>query len=201
MKVGVIHGRFQLLHNDHMKYLLAGKDRCDHLVVGITNPDPSLTRDDPADMARSSMSANPFTYYERYCLVREALAEQGLREEISIVPFPVNCPDLYRFYVPMDAVFFLTIYDEWGENKLRLFQQAGLTVDVLWRRPLTKKGLTASAVRRKIVAGEPWEHLVPPAVARLTESMGLAARLRTLQPVASQHQRGKRPGVQSGAQK
>ena len=41
-KIGVIHGRFQLLHNDHLKYLLAGKKRCEHLVVGITNPDPAL---------------------------------------------------------------------------------------------------------------------------------------------------------------
>lgn len=24
-KVGVIHGRFQMLHNGHMEYLLAGK--------------------------------------------------------------------------------------------------------------------------------------------------------------------------------
>jgi len=26
--VGVIHGRFQVLHNDHLKYLLAGKEKC-----------------------------------------------------------------------------------------------------------------------------------------------------------------------------
>jgi len=39
---GVVHGRFQVLHNDHVKYLLAGKARCRHLVVGITNPDSPL---------------------------------------------------------------------------------------------------------------------------------------------------------------
>jgi len=50
---GAIHGRFQVLHNDHMKYLLAGKERCVHLVIGITNPDPILTRADPADPERS----------------------------------------------------------------------------------------------------------------------------------------------------
>lgn len=46
IRTGVIHGRFQLLHNDHLKYLLAGKARCEHLVVGITNPDPCLTKAD-----------------------------------------------------------------------------------------------------------------------------------------------------------
>jgi cytidyltransferase-like protein len=42
--VGIIHGRFQILHNDHVKYLMAGKELCEHIIVGITNPDPSLTK-------------------------------------------------------------------------------------------------------------------------------------------------------------
>jgi len=46
---GVIHGRFQVLHNEPLKYLLAGKALCKHLVVGITNPDPSLIKSEPAD--------------------------------------------------------------------------------------------------------------------------------------------------------
>ena len=75
--VGVIHGRFQVLHNDHLRYLLAGKDLCRHLVVGITNPDPSLTREESADPHRSRPEANPLTYYERQALVRAALGEAG----------------------------------------------------------------------------------------------------------------------------
>ena len=47
--VGVIHGRFQMLHNDHLKYLLAGKSRCDHLVIGITNAEPNMIRAEAAD--------------------------------------------------------------------------------------------------------------------------------------------------------
>ncbi|MFC1888297.1 hypothetical protein ACFL4G_00935, partial [Thermodesulfobacteriota bacterium] len=53
-ETGVIHGRFQVFHNDHLAYVLAGKARCRHLVVAITNPDPTLTRDDPADPDRSA---------------------------------------------------------------------------------------------------------------------------------------------------
>lgn len=37
--VGVVHGRFQLLHNDHVKYIMAGMERCERLVIGICNPD------------------------------------------------------------------------------------------------------------------------------------------------------------------
>ena len=115
IETGVIHGRFQVLHNDHLRYLLAGKARCRHLVVGITNPDPSLTAADEADPERHDPHANPLTYYERYVMVRDVLREAGLSEqEYLIVPFPVNRPELYRFYVPLDGTFFLTIYDDWG---------------------------------------------------------------------------------------
>ena len=37
--IGVIHGRFQMLHHGHMEYLLAGKKRCQRLIIGISNPD------------------------------------------------------------------------------------------------------------------------------------------------------------------
>jgi hypothetical protein len=44
-------------------------------------------------------------------LVQAALIEAGLRSgEFTGVPFPVNLPELYHYYVPLDATFFLTIY-------------------------------------------------------------------------------------------
>jgi nicotinamide-nucleotide adenylyltransferase len=181
VETGVIHGRFQVLHNDHMKYLMAGKRRCQNLIVGITNPDPMLTRDDQADSLRSSPAANPLTYYERYRIVRATLAEQGLGlHEFSVVPFPINVPDLYRYYVPLDATFFLTIYDEWGEKKLRMFESLNLKTEILWRKPLTEKGLSSADIRQYMAMDQPWEHLVPSAVARTMKELGLVERIRKL---------------------
>lgn len=181
--VGVAHGRFQVLHLDHLKYLLAAKAHCRHLVVGITNPDPSLTKFDPANPERSSPERNPLTYYERYRMVRAAFLAQGVPEsEVSVVPLPINFPDLYKYYVPVQATFFLTIYDDWGERKLALFQSLGLGVKVLWRRPLSEKGLTATEVRRRIVRRDPWQHLVPPGVAETLSELGVLERLSTLNP-------------------
>jgi nicotinamide mononucleotide adenylyltransferase len=175
---GVVHGRFQLFHLDHLKYVLAAKERCRHLVVGITNPDPSLTKFDPADPHRSSEVDNPLTFYERYVMLRETLLEEGLDfREFSLVPLPINFPDLYRYYVPLDATFFLTIYDEWGERKLVMFTSLGLKVEVLWRKPRAEKGLTTTALRRRMGLDQPWEHLVPKAVARLVRDLGLLERL------------------------
>lgn len=181
-KTGVIHGRFQILHHDHLKYLLAGKERCQHLIVGIANPDPTLTRQDTADQHRASQAANPLTYYERYQMVREALVEAGLdHSQFSIVPFPINFPELLKFYVPMDATFFLTIYDDWGEKKLTRFKELGLTTEILRRRPLAQKGQTSTEIREKIRTNEPWQNLVPPAVARLIEEFDLCSRLSPTQ--------------------
>ncbi|MHA1486610.1 MAG: adenylyltransferase/cytidyltransferase family protein [Promethearchaeota archaeon] len=150
-ETGVIHGRFQILHNDHVKFLLAGKKLCDHLIVGITNPDPSLTKDHDSNPHRSTLIANPMTYYERYVMVRETLLENGLELSVfSIVPFPINIPELLKYYAPMDAVFFLSIYDGWGRQKKEYLEALGLKVHVLWEVSLEEKGLSGSDIRNSM---------------------------------------------------
>ncbi len=180
-ETGVIHGRFQVLHNDHLTYLLAGMALCRHLVVGITNPDPVLTRDDSADHKRSSTAANPLTYFERYVMVRAVLEEAGLEaSHFSIVPFPINIPELYKYYVPLDALFFLSIYDQWGERKRDYFRSLGLATCVLREVPESQKGLSGTDVRRRLAHNEPWEAQVPPATAHLMKKWDIPGRLRTL---------------------
>jgi len=177
-RTGVIHGRFQVFHNDHLKYLMAGRKRCQHLVVGITNPDPALTRDDPADPLRSKPENNPLTYFERYQCVKSALMSAGVPgSEFSVVPFPISHPEFYRYYVPIEAVFFLTIYDQWGRKKRDLFNSMGLKTEILWEKPFEQKGLSSSHIRSIIIKGEPWEDFVPPAVYRLLNDWHIAERL------------------------
>ena len=181
IETGVIHGRFQVLHHDHLKYLMAGKSKCRYLVVGITNPDPALTRDDPADPTRSNPDANPLTYYERYLMIQAVLMDAGLGvSDFSIVPFPINYTELYRYYVPMDGTFFLTIYDDWGRRKLEKFRSLGLKTDILWEKPPEQKGLRATDIRRLMAQGEPWEHLVPKGTERLMKEWDVPRRLSEL---------------------
>jgi len=179
--VGVIHGRFQILHNDHLRYLLAGKRRCDHLVVGVTNPDPSCTRQERADPQRGSAMANPLTYYERQVMIREALTGAGVGlADFSVTPLPISQPELYRHYVPLDAMFYLTIYDEWGRAKHARFTELGLVVEVLWERAPEEKGISGAMVRQALLDGGDWRSLVPAGVARLVEDWDIAGRLRRL---------------------
>lgn len=180
-ETGVIHGRFQVLHNDHLVYLLAGMAQCRHLVVGITNPDPLLTRSEAADPKRSSPLANPLTYFERYRLVRAVLEEAGIDAScFSVVPFPINMPELYKYYVPLDALFFLTIYDDWGKRKLEYFTSLGLKTRLIREVPASHKGLSATDIRRRMANNEPWQEFVPPAAARLMKKWGVPARLRSI---------------------
>lgn len=180
-ETGVIHGRFQVLHNDHLKYLLAGKALCRRLVIGITNPDPHLAKNETADPKRSSPLANPLTYFERHVMVEATLLDAGLKtNDFMIVPFPINFPERYRYYVPMDAVFFLTICDEWGARKQRYFKSLGLITHVLWEVPPNKKGISASDIRERIATNQAWEHLVPACVPVFIERWNIRDRLKEL---------------------
>lgn len=184
-ETGVIHGRFQVLHNDHMVYLLAGMALCEHLVIGITNPDPLLTKAEAQDPKRSSPLANPLTYFERYLMVQRAMMEAGVElSRFSIVPLPINLPELYQYYVPMDGLFFLSVYDQWGKRKLEYFHSLNLKTHVLRDVPESQKGISATEVRERMIHGERWEDMVPPAVVFLMKRWDIPARLRRLQECA-----------------
>ncbi len=180
-KVGVIHGRFQLLHNDHMKYLLAGKERCEHLIIGICNPEVDLTKYTDANPHRSKKSSNPLTYFERMECIKYSMIEAGVKqEEFDIVPFPINFPDKIFNYAPLDAKYYMTIYDEWGEEKLKSLQNdLKLDVEVLWRVTLENKGISASDVRKCIQEGKEWKQFVPKFVYHYIKENGLDQRIKS----------------------
>lgn len=178
-KLGVIHGRFQGLHLGHMEYLLSGAGRCEHLLIGITRFDPAQEMPEALLPLHRAKENNPFTFYERMVMLRDSLTEAGLeRGRFDIVPFPVEYPDHIRNFAPPDAVYYMTIYDQWGEHKRQVLTGLGLQVEVMWVRSHAQRLTSGSEVRRRIADGEPWAHLVPPAVFRYITEHGLEERLR-----------------------
>jgi cytidyltransferase-like protein len=182
MRTGVIHGRFQPLHLDHMKYLMAGKSRCDFLYIGITNPDPHLTRYEETNPHRSLSGSNPFTYFERMKMIIDSMQEFGVsRSEFDTIPFPINLPDRLKYYAPRNAVYFVVIYDAWGEHKFQLLKSLGLEVEVMWRRTNDAIGITGSEIRTLMRQNKSWEHLVPKSVANLIHSEKLLSRVQEVE--------------------
>lgn len=163
LELGFIHGRFQLFHNDHLRYALLAKEQCEKLIVGVTSPENTSLIREEVDPHRSEAASNPFTYYERYNMIKLALLEAGVkREDFEIVPYPIERPEILYNYVPLSATSFFTIYDKWGYEKLERLKALGYGTIVLFDD--REKNMCSTDIRERIAAGTEWENMVPKAV-------------------------------------
>ena len=163
VELGFIHGRFQLFHNDHLRYALLAKQQCEKLIVGITSPENASLIREEVDPHRSEAASNPFTYYERFNMVKLALLGAGLkREDFEIVPYPIERPEILYNYVPLGATSFFTIYDDWGYEKLNRLKNLGYGTVVLF--DTRQKAMCSTEIRQKMVNGDTWKQMVPEAV-------------------------------------
>ena len=162
----MIHGRFQPFHLGHHEYLRLALERCETLLVGITNPDPWQTAEEAEAAHRHRPEANPYTFFERMLMIRETLLDDGVAlERVAVIPFPVNLPDRWFHYVPPDVTHYVRVFSDWEQAKVDRLRDHGYAVEIL--TPDAPKAVAATAVRRRIAAGEDWAALVPPAVARV----------------------------------
>lgn len=173
-------GRFQPFHRGHLA--MAKAILADHpsLIVGIGSAQYSHTPE------------NPFTASERFRMIEEAMEAEGLRG-ILIIPIPdvgvhnLWVPHVRNLVPPFEVVF--------SHDPLtrRLFEEAGIRVE---ERELLRRGeFSGTEVRRRILAGEDWEELVPPAVARVIKEVGGPSRIREINGLkgGQGHERQERP--------
>lgn len=176
--LGMIHGRFQPFHVGHLEYLHLALERSESLIVGITNPDPFQIAPEDTSAHRHHAEANPFTFFERLSMIRDTLLEEGVPlERVAIIPFPVNLPERWRYYVPPEAHHFVRVFSAWEQTKVDRLAEAGYAVEVL--SPGAAKQVEATEVRRRLATGEDWRALVPPAVARVIEASPAAFPMLT----------------------
>src|SRR6266542_1708045 len=103
-------------------------------------------------------------------MIREVLQDEGISDGRSIIiPFPVNSPERWRYYVPPNAVHFVRVFSDWEQSKVDRLREYGHPVQVL--HPGIRKEIEASEVRRRMASGEDWQSLVPPAVVRVIERL------------------------------
>jgi cytidyltransferase-like protein len=162
----MIHGRFQPFHLGHLEYLKGAAARCEEVFVGITNPDPERVKPEASDPLRHLPESNPYTYVERLLMVKAAAGDTGIEaERLHVIPFPINEPELWRAYVPEDAVQFIRLFSDWGGAKVERLRAAGYEVVVLDEG--AEKEISGAEVREAMRTGGDWERLVPPGVATL----------------------------------
>jgi cytidyltransferase-like protein len=176
----VIHGRFQGLHYGHIEYLLSALSKCKHLIIGITNFYPNLINTvDNTDKNRFKDESNPFSYYERMIMIRDSLLDEKIElSQFDIVPFPIEKEEDILYFAPDNAIYFMTIYDEWGNKKKEKLEKLGLKVEVMWEKNISEKPVCATMIRKMIGNKDnTWLKMVPSAVSKYILEKSLDKKL------------------------
>lgn len=182
VETGVVHGRFQVMHMGYMEYILAAKMRCRKLIVGIGNPDMTHLQFNRFQKGGMREKTNPFTYYEKMQMIRLALADFGIKgDEVEFTPFPLDTPKLLGNYVPDNAVFYMTVFDDWAlEKKELLEEKMGYHTEILREGKEEEKKITSLLVLKTMASGGSWESMVPRSVAQYIKDHRLDKRVREL---------------------
>ncbi|MBN2444801.1 MAG: adenylyltransferase/cytidyltransferase family protein [Spirochaetales bacterium] len=163
IKRGMIHGRFQPFHNGHFDYMKQALQLSEELIIGITNPDPGTIEEVGSDSHRHREDANPFNYYNRMLMIkRSILLNKQIAADyprISIIPFPINKPGLWKYYVPDNTITqIIRVLDPWDNEKMKVFKEYGFAVKVIEGERIT----SGTEIREHILRKESiLKHLVP----------------------------------------
>lgn len=180
-RYAVVHGRFQPFHLGHLAYCRIALERAEILVVGITNFDPAMTTFETTSPHRHAPAANPFSYWERTLMIRDALLEDRVpAARFALTALPVHESGRWPHYVPTDpaeSVHVLRVFSPWEEEKVRRLAAAGFRVEAIYDQ---QKLVSGSDVRARLAAGAGWEEFVPPAVHEWLMQLDATQRLRTL---------------------
>jgi cytidyltransferase-like protein len=178
---GSAHGRFQPLHNGHLKYLLEAKKNCDFLWVGITQYNTYSLNSSPIDPHRQEIINNPLTFHERLLIVRKALLDNNISsDKFSVIPFPIDTPEYLANYLPNSVPIFTVVCDEWNLHKNRILENLGYKVIVLWEDH--NRDIIETKIREEIRLGlESWKTQVPNATREAIEKYGIDKRIQKIQ--------------------
>jgi cytidyltransferase-like protein len=160
-------GRFQPFHWGHFDYLTEASLLGQRLVIGIANPSKSERRFTHNDIERTLEASNPFSFEERRSMITLSLARTSSAIVVEFRQCDLRSSGLVRSTLGHCDVVALTTYDDWGCEKRDLLLDAGYNVRILWTR--SDKIVSGTEIRRRIVDGLPWRHLVPCGSANVIE--------------------------------
>ncbi len=162
-------GRFQPFHNGHLEVVRKISQECDTMTIGIGSAQLSHTFE------------NPFTAGERHLMISRALEQSGLRNYFLVPIVDIHRYAIWVAHVASMVPPFQVVYTN---NPLtrRLFEESGYVVR---GAPLFNRGIySGTEIRRRMVEGEAWEHLVPKGVSETIHEIHGIERLRDVTKLA-----------------
>jgi nicotinamide-nucleotide adenylyltransferase len=165
MKRALLIGRYQPFHKGHLKAIQEISDEEYRLVIAVGSAQISHTID------------NPFTAGERYLMIADALEAEGI-PNFEIIPImDINRYAIWVSHVeslvpPIDIVFSNNLLTK------RLFSEKGYEVKA--QKLYDREKYSGTEVRRRILAGENWQELVPESVVKIIEKVNGIERITEL---------------------
>jgi nicotinamide-nucleotide adenylyltransferase len=165
---GLMKGRFQPFHNGHLALAKQILGECDELIIVIGSAQFNFIEKDP------------FTAGERALMIHEALKETGVDLSKCYVIPVANDENNARWIANLRSMTppfdFLYSGNEFVRH-LALSQDNIIVKNVRFAK---KQDYNGTNIRRLIIAGKQWKHLVPLAVAGVIEKINGVERMRVL---------------------
>jgi nicotinamide-nucleotide adenylyltransferase len=165
---GLFIGRFQPFHKGHLATVKFALEKVEQLVIVV------------GSAQKSHEPRNPFTAGERIRMIKESLDSDRETDVRRILIIPVPDTDVHALWthqvdmlVPKyDVVFANDLFT------LMLFQEKGIKAleAPLYRRDEMK----ATEIRKRMIAEEIWEDLVPIPVSKVIKEINGVERVRAL---------------------
>jgi nicotinamide-nucleotide adenylyltransferase len=164
---GLLVGRMQPVHEGHLQVIKTILQEVDELIIGIGSAQLSHTVKDP------------FTAGERVMMLTKSLAENNIAaSRYYVLPIQdVACNSVWVAHLEMLSPPFSKVYTG---NPLvqRLFYEAGYEVEV---PPLfNRKIYSGTEVRRRMLADEDWQSLLPSTVVKVIQETSGVDRIKHL---------------------
>ncbi len=164
VKRGFYIGRFQPFHLGHLKVIGEIARQVDELVIGI------------GSAQLSHKPENPFTAGERILMITRSL------EDLDLFYYVIPINDLYQNALWVAHVRSLTppFTDVYSNNPLvsRLFLESGY--DLKYSPMYNRQEYSGTEIRRRMLADEEWEKLVPEAVVEVVKEIKGVERLKAV---------------------
>jgi nicotinamide-nucleotide adenylyltransferase len=161
---GLYIGRFQPYHNGHQYILEEIARNVDEIVIGI------------GSAQLSHEPSNPFTAGERLLMITRAIT--AIRNPVYVIPIEdLHRNALWVAHVRSMAPRFDIVFSS-NPLVVRLFEEEGIRVESL--AMYERDSHSGTEIRRRMVADEEWENLVPQAVADVLREIDGVARMKQI---------------------